>query len=108
MVTGPGGGQDLGHVHGVLLGLGRVADRAAGEQPHRPVGQDGAEAAHQLPGRLQPVPGVDGAAQHDRVVAVDPLDLLGCGDRRVQVGRNEVTAGDGSWFLVEAYPIVPG
>jgi hypothetical protein len=54
------------------------------------------------------VPGVDGAAQHDRVVAVDPLDLLGCGDRRVQVGRNEVTAGDGSWFLVEAYPIVPG
>jgi hypothetical protein len=42
------------------------------------------QRGHQLPGRLQPVAGVDGAAQHHRVVAVDAVDLLGLEHRRVQ------------------------
>jgi hypothetical protein len=36
MLAGAGGGEEVGHIDGVFLGLGRVADRAAGEQPHRP------------------------------------------------------------------------
>ena len=54
-LAGRGGGQDLGYIHGVFLGFGRVADWAAGEQPPWPVGQV-AGAVDQLTGRLQPVP----------------------------------------------------
>jgi hypothetical protein len=35
VVAGLGGLQDLGDVHGVVGGLGRLADRAAGKQPDR-------------------------------------------------------------------------
>ena len=84
MLAGAGGGQELGHIHRVLLRLGRVADRAAGEQPHRLAGQGGGVPLDQLPGRLQPVAGIHGTAQHHRVVAVDPIDLIGRDDRRVE------------------------
>jgi hypothetical protein len=84
MLAGVGRRKDLGHVHRVLLGLGRVADRAAGEQTHRPAGQAAGAAVHQLTGRLQPVPGIHRAAEHDRVIAVHPRDLLGRDDRGVE------------------------
>jgi hypothetical protein len=77
MLAGSGGGEDLGHVDGVFFGLGRVADGAAGEQPHRPAGQGGV-TCDQHPGWLRPMAGVHGAAHHHhRAVAVDLLDLLG-------------------------------
>ena len=41
VVAGPVGRQDLRDVHGVVGGLGRFVDLAAGKQPHRPGGQRG-------------------------------------------------------------------
>src|SRR5512133_4137586 len=38
MLPGSCGGQDLAHVDWILLRLGWVTHRAAGEQPHRPLG----------------------------------------------------------------------
>jgi hypothetical protein len=84
VLAGAGDGEEVGHVDGVFLGLGRVTDRAAGEQPHRSAGQGVGMTLDQLPGRLQPVPGIHRAAHHDRVVAVDPLDLLGLDDGGLQ------------------------
>jgi hypothetical protein len=86
MLAGAGGGEEVGHVDGVFLGLGGVADRAAGEEPHRPAGKGVGVTLDQLSDRLQPVPGVHRAAHHDRVVAVDPLDLLGREHRGRQPG----------------------
>ena len=57
-----GGGEEVRHVDGVFLGLGRVADRAAGEQPHRPASQGagvplGADRRRDRP--RGPDPGID-------------------------------------------------
>ncbi len=50
VVVDPAGLDDLRDVHGVVGGLGRFADRSAGKQPDRPVGQRGGRALCQLAG----------------------------------------------------------
>ena len=80
MLAAAGHGTDLRQVHRVCAHLlcqptGGVADRAAGEQPHRQAGPGVGEPVDQGHRRLQPVPGVHGAAEHDRLEAVQVTDL---------------------------------
>lgn len=61
-----------------------IPDRTAREQPHRTGRERGGAAIGELPGRLPPVPRVDGAAEHDRVVPINAVDVVDGNHRDVE------------------------
>src|SRR6266498_938836 len=67
--------HDRVHIGWVGVRFGWVADRSAGEQPNGNAGQLGGVCLPELAGGLQPASHVDGAAEHDRLVALDGRDL---------------------------------
>lgn len=70
MPAGSGRRQRRRHVDRLLVRLGRIADRPAGEQPDRSVGQRRVVRLRQPPGYVQPVSHVDRAAQDHGIVTV--------------------------------------
>jgi hypothetical protein len=67
----------------------RIADRAAREQPHRPIREAVARPADQFLRGLEPMAAIDGTAEHDRVVIPDVPDLLDWYDGRVEAAPRE-------------------
>jgi hypothetical protein len=73
-----------------LLGLRRIADRTAAEQPGRPLGQLVAPVLEQLLRLLQPVSGVDGAAQDQRLGVLEVARRGGLDHGSVVAGVREL------------------
>jgi hypothetical protein len=87
----PPGADQLGHRVGVVRLVrweGRFTDRAAAEQPDRPLTQRRDVVGGVLPGRFQPAAGVDRAAEHHGVEGGQVRSLVdGLGHRRQPGGE---------------------
>jgi len=76
----------------IFLGLGRVADGAARNEPDRALAQVRCEPIDELPRRLEPVAGVHAAGDDDRLVALQAGDLVRIVHHGVMTFRDERVA----------------